>query len=157
MSRLKIFVSSYVLAFASTAVLCILSGQPLIFLPVSYGMTDFLAFGILILILTCCLNFICLPFLEFIRKIFRIGIREDLYFVTGTLIILQIVTLLVGYLESGITRHIIATPFYYYQGVGNSLVYVITGNMTAIMAASLYGKQKRLLAEAEARKFEFEK
>ncbi len=45
---------------------------------------------------------------------------------------------------------------YYYKGVTNSLIYILTGNITAIITAFLYAKEQiRLKKEAET-KFEFD-
>lgn len=155
MRKTKLFSISFCIAFSLTALLCIIGGYPLIFLPVDYGVMAFIQFGLLIACLSFCLVFINLTFLRFVKNVFKIKLDYIKYYVLGTFIVLQIATILIGYAESGLASHH-ASWFYYYKGVGNSLLYIVTGNLTAFIVASLFAKQELKLKEEEKMKFEFE-
>ena len=155
--KLKLFGTAFSLAFISTALLCMLSGQPLIFLPVSYNAGAFILFGILIGALTTGLVYICLPLLNLLKTLLNIKTPEKIYYTTGTIIILQLLTLVLGYLESDVTAHSFADPFYYYKGIGNSHIYLLTGNITAIITARIYAGAQIMKKKKAERQFEFEK
>jgi len=142
MKNRKLFMLAFVLAFASTSILCIACGHPLIFLPVSYKLIDFFVFGILIGSLCFGLVFINMPFVKFFLWLTKLKISLHAYYIISTLLILQILTLALGYLESYFTRGMQPTPFYYYGGVGNSLIYILTGNLTAIIVSYLYAQRQ---------------
>lgn len=138
----KLFAIAFFTAFILTSFLCMITGQPLIFLPVDYGVTEFVKFGLLVGLLSFLLVFINLPVLGRIHQSFRINVREEGYYIIGTMIILQVVTLTTGYLESGLSLLGGADFFYYYRGAGNSHLYIIAGNFTSAIIASLYAKQQ---------------
>lgn len=71
------------------------------------------------------------------------------FFILCIFILLQLVTLLFGYLESSLSRGVPADWFYYYKGVTNSWIYIITGNCTALIAASLYARYQYNKTKAE--------
>jgi hypothetical protein len=155
MSKTKLFSISFCIAFSLTALLCIIGGYPLIFLPVNYSIMAFIQFGLLIACLSFCLVFINLTFLRFVKKAFKIKLDYTKYYLLSTFIVLQIVTILIGYAESSLTLHH-ASWFYYYKGVGNSLLYIVTGNLTAFIVAALFAKEEVKLKEQEKMKFDFE-
>ncbi|MBL7747105.1 MAG: hypothetical protein JNM19_06735 [Chitinophagaceae bacterium] len=55
-------------------------------------------------------------------------------------ILLQIAIIVFGYLESAFVWDASADLLYYYKGVSNSRIYIITSNCTAVIAASLYAR-----------------
>ena len=152
MSR-KLFIIAFCITFILTALLCILSNQPLVFGSNDYSIYRFLPFSILIATLCFLLVYINLPFLRLLKKIIFKQAREEGYYIIFTFIILQCVTLFTGYTESSLSRHIEADMFYYYKGVTNSLIYILAGNLTSIITASLYAKEQvRLKKEIESHK-----
>lgn len=140
MKKLKIFGLSFAFVFISTAILCIVFGHPFIYAPIDYGIKGFLNLGLLLGFLVFCLVFINFPILKWIKtKIFNR--RNDFgFYLISTLLILQVVTLLTGYMESLTTRGVEADFLYYYKCVTNSCIYILTGNLTAIFACKLYVK-----------------
>lgn len=146
MRKTDLFKITFLIAFPSIALLCMLGGQPLIFSPVSYTLFSFIKFGVLICFLCFGLVFISLPILTSIKKGPRLNKSNKFFYVTGTLVILQMLTLFLGYMESALTRHVSADALYYYKGVGNSLIYVIMGNVTAIVGSYLYAKEDGIQA-----------
>lgn len=155
MSKTKLFSRAFVIMFILTAVLCILAKQPLIFLPIQYTGIEFLKFAVLIGFLCFCLVNINLYIIRSIKRQMSSNSSESPFYILSTLIILQVVTLLTGYMESTLTTNT-ADAFYYYKGVGNSLIYVITGNFTAILIASFYAKEQIRLKHAANIKFDFD-
>ncbi len=156
MTKTKLFSISFVIAFLSTALLCILLGYPLIFSPVSYKITDFFIFGILIGVLCFGLVFMNLSILTYLKKLLKVKTSSKVFYIVGTLLILQVLTLILGYIESDIYSKQNADPFYYYKGVGNSLVYVLTGNMTAIIIATLFATEQIGQQKSSLPKFDFD-
>ena len=155
MSKTKLFTLAFVIMFISTAVLCFLARQPLIFLPVYYSGIEFLKFAVLIGFLCFCLVYLNLSLIKFVKRLTSLTSGELQFYILSTLIILQIVTLLTGYIESSLTTYT-ADVFYYYKGVGNSLIYVMTGNLTALLIASLYAKEQIRLKRESNIKFDFD-
>jgi hypothetical protein len=137
--KLKLFGLAFCLAFLSTASLCVATNQPLIFQPVSYSLSSFRSFSVLIGLLCFLLVFMNLSLLRFIYQLLKPGIREEAFYVIGTCLILQAATIIIGYAESALTSFE-SDAFYYYKGVGNSYIYLITGNLTALIIASIYGR-----------------
>jgi hypothetical protein len=108
---------------------------------------------LLIGVLTFLLVFISLPVLNSLKPIKRKLKKNEDFFVIGSFVVLQVVTILTGYIESALTRGTNADALYYYKGVSNSLIYIITGNITNLIAASLYAAaQWKLEKEEDARK-----
>lgn len=140
MKKLNLLFLAFVIAFSTTAILCITNEYPLIFYPINYGIGGFIRFSILILFLSFGLVYVNLPVLKWLKPAIYINSNSIIYFITTTILILQIVTMTIGYLESLITRGIEADAFYYYKCVSNSCLYILTGNMTAIIVAYIYGK-----------------
>lgn len=141
MTKLRFFLICFGVAFITTTAICIATDQPLIFQPVSYAIKDFMFLAILIGILCIGLVFVALPVLNRIRRYFT-SLKEGFaFYIIGIFIILQLITLVAGYLESKFTLHNQADWLYYYKGAGNSLVYIFTGNCTAILAAMLYAQE----------------
>jgi len=155
MNKTRLFGIAFLIAFTLTALLCILSGQPLIFLPIDYSLFGFLQFAILIGTLCFCLVFINFPILKAVLNVLKREVNEKWYYLFTTFIVLQIVTLLLGYLESSYSSYG-GTPFFYYKGVGNSRIYILTGNITAITIAAIYAKEQIRLKELSKIAFEFE-
>ena len=156
MTKKKLFGISFLLAFVSTAILCVVTGLPLIFSPASYKLINFIVFGILIGMLCFGLVYIALPFLTFIRRITHFKGQLTPYYIFATTFILQILTLALGYLESSMTRGVEATLVYYYASIGNSFIYILTGNVTAILAAIYYSKDQLDQENARQVKFDFD-
>ena len=156
MKKTKLFALAFLVSFVSTSVLCIGGGHPLIFLPVSYKLMDFFIFGILIGILCFGLVFITMPFVKTIRRWTKLKIAFQSYYIISTMLILQVLTLVVGYLESYTTPGVETTIFYYYYGVGNSLIYIFTGNITAILISYIYARNQERLEREMQIKFDFE-
>lgn len=138
--RRKLFVIGFCIMFISTALICILTKQPLIFFPVNYGIGAFLEFALLVGILCFLLVFISLPLLRFLKNLIKANLKDEAFYLIGSITILQIATLLIGYTESAMTRGANADFFYYYKGASNSHIYIFTGNLTSAIVASLYSK-----------------
>lgn len=155
MSR-KLFIISFCIAFVFTAFLCIVSEQPLLLGHKDYSINAFIPFGLMIAVLCFLLVYINLPVLKFFKNIILKEVREEGYYIIGTFIILQIVTLITGYAESSLNRHEEASMFFYYKGITNSHIYILTGNITAVIAASLYAKEQSKLKKEANTKFEFD-
>ena len=65
-----------------------------------------------------------------------------------TILVLQIVTMIIAYFETSFSKT--GGDFlYYYKGIGNSLVYILTGNLTSVIFASIYS-DKLLKMERES-------
>lgn len=139
--------------FVFTATICVLTKQPLVFSPINYSLVAFLRFALLIVVLCFLLVFICLPFLNSLKPNIKAEGRNESFFLFGTIIILQLVTMITGYAESSFSRGVRSDLFYYYKGVGNSFIYILTGNLTSMMTASLYAKEqtKRKKMETETK------
>lgn len=140
MKLTKIFGLSFTFMFISTALLCIIYGLPLTLGRVDYSLFGFIRLGLLVAFLSFCLVFINLSVLKWIKPKILIRSNDIIYYMTSTVIILQVVTLITGYLESMITRGVEADFLYYYKCVTNSCIYILTGNITAIIASRLYAK-----------------
>ncbi|MCG8578805.1 MAG: hypothetical protein MI866_02745, partial [Bacteroidales bacterium] len=139
MKKLKIFGLSFAFVYILTAILCLIFGQPLIYSPI-YGIREFLNLALLLGILVFLLVYINFPVLKWIKTISFKNSNGFIYYSVATLLILQIVTLLTGYMESLTTRGVEADFLYYYKCVTNSCIYILTGNITAILASRLYVK-----------------
>lgn len=136
--RFKIFLISFSIMFLLTAVLCILFDQPFFLNPVKYNLSSFIELIVAVGILCFLLAFACLPLLNLLKPTRpRFG-RYELFFLFSTLLLLQIVTLVLGYFESSFNKTGFADWFYYYKGVTNSWIYIVTGNITTVIAASMY-------------------
>jgi hypothetical protein len=157
MSKLKLFITAFTFAFISTAFLCIIAGYPLIFPPVAYNFINFILFAILIAALCFGLVYINFAFLKFIKRGLIPTCSNTAYYIIGSIVALQVLTLLLGYTESSYGSKTEATVFYYYKGVGNSLIYVLTGNLTAIIVAKLYADEQDMQERMNNTDFEFEK
>jgi hypothetical protein len=155
MKQLKLFAIAFIIMFISTSGLCISLQQPLIYYPLDYGLTGFLQFGVLTGFLCFCLVFINLPTIRFIKHQVSQAAKEKPFYVIITIIILQFVTLGTGYVESGLTTKN-ADVLYYYKGVSNSLIYVITGNFTALIIALMYAKEQVIRLREMRINFEFD-
>jgi hypothetical protein len=111
---------------------------PLIFYPIDYRLAEFLKFFLLIGFFSFLLVYITLPVLNSLKPIKQKLKRYEGFFIIGSFIALQAVTMLTGYIESSLIRGVNADTLYYYKGVSNSLIYIVTGNITSLLAASLY-------------------
>jgi hypothetical protein len=140
MKKLKIFRLSFSFAFISTAAICILFGHPFIFGPIAYGFKDFFLLGLLLGFLVFCLVFINFPLLNWIKFQFFNNSNDFVFYVIASIFILQLENLMAGYLESLLTRGVEADSLYYYKGVSNSWIYILTGNLTAFITCKLYVK-----------------
>lgn len=136
--RARIFRISFVIMFLLTAFLCIVSKQPLFLSPIKYSFFSFIELAIVICIFCFLLAYITLPLLNIFKPSKPKSGRFELYFLFTTLPILQAVTLFFGYLESSLGTSTGGDLFFYYRGVTNSWIYIISGNITASIAASLY-------------------
>ncbi len=143
MNKIKLLLLAFGMAFTATAALCILTGNPLVYHPIDYGITGFSEFALLILLLSLGLVYINLPVLHWLKKISKLNLNPVVYYITMTLIVLQVVTMVTGFYESLITRGVEADAFYYYKCVTNSCLYILTGNLTAVTIAYLYGKEEQ--------------
>lgn len=148
MKKLKLLFLAFGIAFSATAILCVGSGNPLIYYPIDYGIGGFFRFAILILFLSFGLVYINLSVLKWLKGMIKLKANSSIYYITSTILILQIVTMTTGYLESLTTRGIQADIFYYYKCVSNSCLYILTGNFTAIVVAYLYGKEENKITTA---------
>lgn len=151
MKTLKLLFLAFGIAFSTTATLCIASGNPLVYYPINYGIDGFFSFAILILLLSFGLVYINLSVLKWLKTTMKINANSIIYYIVSTIFVLQIVTMLTGYFESFVTRGVQATAFYYYKCLSNSCIYILTGNLTAVIVAYLYGKEenKRTTANKE--------
>lgn len=140
MKRHKLFFISFIIVFISTSVLCIIFEQPLIYAPVKYSVENLLHLALLLGFLVFSLVYISYPILHWLKKRLRFRVNKFSFYLTTTLIILQLVTMTMGYLESYSRRGIDADFLYYYKCVTNSCIYIFTGNLTAIVATILYAK-----------------
>lgn len=136
--KVRIFFISFSFMLVSTAIFCLIMKQPLIFYPVDYRLSEFLKLFFLIGLFSFLLVYITLPVLNSLKSTKRKLKRNEGFFIIGSFIILQAVTILTGYIESSLTMGVSANILYYYKGVSNSLIYIITGNTTSLLAASLY-------------------
>ena len=154
MSRLRLFIISFIITFFTVATLCFLTHQPLIFLPVNYSIGAFIEYAILVMILCFCLVFINLPLVKFLSSLFR-KTNNIIFYLITTFFVLQIVSIMVGYFESGLTTKT-ADPFYYYKGVGNSLIYILVGNLTAVVTCIFYVKDQIVRTREKEINFDFD-
>lgn len=139
MKKLKLFGLSFAVVYLLTATLCLIFNQPLIYSPI-YGIIEFINLAVLLGILIFLMVYINFPVLKWIKtRVFK-NSNNFIYYSVATLLILQIVTLLTGYMESSATRGVEADFLYYYKCVTNSCIYIFTGNITAILACRLYIK-----------------
>ena len=137
--------------------LCIITNQPLVFGPANYSPGSFIVFGLLIACLCFSLVFVNLPFLRYIKEGVAPNARDDGFYIILTLLVLQGITLLTGYLESSFTKPDGGDLLYYYKGVTNSHIYIITGNLTTIIVASSYAKEQVRLKKEVDTIFDFDK
>ena len=140
MKKLKIFGLAFSFAFISTAALCILFGYPFIIGSIDYGFREFLSLGLLLGFLVFCLVFINFPLLTWIKTQFFKNSNNFIFYLIASIFILQLENLITGYLESLASRGAEADFLYYYKGNSNSWIYILTGNLTALMACKLYVK-----------------
>jgi len=140
MNKIKIFFISLIIVFISTSILCIIFEQPLIYAPINYGISNLLRLALLLSILVFGLVYINYPILFWIKKKTKLMVNDLSFYLVITLFILQIVTMVTGYLESFSRRGIDADFLYYYKCVTNSCIYIFTGNLTTIIATILYAK-----------------
>ena len=111
---------------------------PLIYDPIDYGPGEFLLLALLIFAPSAGLIYINFPVLTWTIKILKLRSNLSLYYILMTLMILNVATILTGYLESFITAGVEADPFYYYECVSNSCVYLLTGNVSTLVVALLF-------------------
>ena len=140
MKKLKIFGLAFSFAFISTAALCILFGYLLIIGSIDYRFREFLSLGLLLGFLVFCLVFINFPLANWIKTQFFKNANDFIFYLIATIFILQLENLITGYLESLATRGAEADFLYYYKGLSNSWIYILTGNLTAFIACNLYVK-----------------
>lgn len=145
MNKLKLLLLAFVIAFSTTAGLCFANGFPLIYYPINYGIGGIFRFGLLILFLSFGLVYINLSTLKWLKEILKLKLNAIFYYVFLSIIILQIVTLATGFLESLAARGVKADILYYYKCVSNSCLYIITGNLTVIIVAYLFAKEENKL------------
>lgn len=138
----KVWRISFGIMTFSTGLLCYLTKQPFIFSPVEYTIPAFLQLVFLSGIFCFLFAFITLPVLGFIKGNEGSRRQDEAFFLLGSLVILQLTTIIMGYTESSFTRGIRSDFFYYYRGAGNSWIYIITGNITVGIAASLYARYR---------------
>jgi hypothetical protein len=141
MRKLKIFGLSFGFVFVLTAILCMISGLPFIYAPVDYGLTGFFKLALLLGFLVFCLVYVNFPVLKWIKdKAFK-SANDFIFHLTATLLILQVVTLITGYMESLTTRGVEPDFFYYYKCVTNSCIYILTGNLTVLLGCRLFTRK----------------
>jgi hypothetical protein len=135
--------------FVFTLLLCIITKQPLTFNHSNYNLETIAGFAVFISVWCFLLVYISLPFVNLLKPQKLQSHQYEAFFMLGIFILLQLVTLLFGYLESSFTRGVTADWFYYYKGVTNSWIYIISGNCTALIAASLYARYQYNKATTE--------
>lgn len=143
MKKLKIFALSFAFVYILTALLCIIFGHPLIYSPVDYSFQGFKSLALLLGILVFCLVYINFPVLNKIKARFFKRANNFVFFLIGSLLVLQAVTMLTGYAESFSARGVEADILYFYKCVGNSCIYILTGNITVVIACWLVVKPFR--------------
>ena len=137
MKKSKLLLITFTFAYLSTAILCIASGHPFIFAPINYGPSGLISLAMLIGFLVFCLVFITLPLLKWIRSLIFKKSNALVFYLISTLAVLQFVTMTTGYFESLTTRGVEADFLYYYKCVTNSCIYILTGNLTVVLACVL--------------------
>lgn len=139
MKRESLLLVSFAMAFLLTSVICYVKGYPLIYYPISFGIREFIKFGILIGVLSAGLVYIHLPFLKWLQVKLNLKINKTVFYIGVTIIVLQLLSCIAGWGES---YYNLRRPdfLYYYHCVGNSCVYLFSGNLTAILVAFLFPK-----------------
>ncbi len=138
----RIFLVSFLIMFVCTLLLCISTEKPLIFNPPDYSLQEIAVFALFISFWCFLLVYISLPFINSFRPAKLRSHHYEAFYLLSTFIFLQIVTIVLGYLESAFVWSATADLLYYYRGVSNSRIYIITGNITAVIAASLYARHQ---------------
>jgi len=150
MSNFKLLLLSFSITFFGTALLSLAFFQPLIFYPIDYGLMQFSRLALLLAMLSLALVYFTFPILQVIARIFKIKSRLPLYYLAMSLVVLQLVTLVLGYIESSITRGVTPDFWYYYSCVSNSCFYLLAGNSATIVTSYLYGLKEKRFAEIVA-------
>ncbi len=141
MNKTQLVGLSFCMTFTIIFSLCLYKEYPLIFYPIDYGTLELIKFATLLLFFSFALVFINFPVLSIIRKKYFSNNSKRAFFIIGTLIVLQLVIISFGYIESSFfTKN--GKFFYYYMGVGNSLIYAFAGNIVAFIIAFLYKEEK---------------
>jgi hypothetical protein len=129
---------SFSIMFISTSSLCIVSGQFGLYPPLKFNAVNCYQLARLTGILCFLFVFVTLPVLDFIQRGNCSRRQEESFYTIGSLIFLQAATLVMGYTESSFAHGIPSGFFYYYGGPDYSWVFIITGNLTVCIVASLY-------------------
>ena len=126
---------SFAIIYLIIAALCILNGQPLIFPPVQYDVSQFLALFILLGFLSVGLILV----MDNLEKLYKEFLTSNLttstsiysYFILTSGLGLFAFTLIAGFIESGFS------PLFYYGCVGNSCLYLI-GSYSVTTITAIY-------------------
>lgn len=134
MKKLKIFIAAFIIVYVMIAGLCVLSGQPLIFVP-GYNLQHFLNLFVLLGVLIIGLALV-IRVLEIIYQKHLVATLASprsiyFYFIFSSVFVLFLFSLLAGYVESG--RY-----FFYYGCVTNSCVYLFSGYTVTILTSALF-------------------
>ena len=143
MKNLRILSISFAFVYLSTALLCMLFQQPFLLGAPVYPFSAFVDLAVVLGFLVVCMLFINFPLLKWIKaKLFRKA-KDRIYYLIGSLVVLQIATMLGGALESLSWRASTPDFFYYYRGITNSTIFLITGNATALIGSLLYTQNNK--------------
>lgn len=152
MNQVKLVLLAFGIAFIKTAALCVVTGNPLIYYPIDYGMGGVFRFGLLMLSLCFRLVYINLSVLKWVKKILKNSFSPTFYFPIVTLLLVQLVTMVTGYFETLTTRGVEPDILYYYRCVSSSCLYILSGNLTALLTSYLYGKEENKKTTAKKAK-----
>ncbi|BDD07227.1 hypothetical protein [Aureibacter tunicatorum] len=145
MSDRNLFSLAFAIFFTLTFLSCISLRLPFIYYPLDYGATGFLTLFLLTSWLCFGLVYVNLPVLNWIYKKFELEVNPIIFYPFTTVFILQFLTLAIGYLESSFMLSTGGDWMYLYKGISNSLVFILTGNITAIVTSAIYGYNNKKL------------
>jgi hypothetical protein len=140
MRKLKnyLFWMTFCITSLCIGVLCVVYEQPLFLGEAVYNVTTFLNFIVFTAFISMSLVYMCLPVLYRMNEKIRFMKSTTVFVLIGSILILQVVTMLTGYLDSAIFSTNGASLFYYYGCVTNSCIYIAVGNGVTVLAALRY-------------------
>lgn len=127
--------------------LCWLLDLPLVFKKETYNINQSILLLGFSLMFSIGLILICLPVLEWLQDLLNSSTNQVAFYLIGSLLALHILVGISGTLESFIISPRGADPLFYYKCIGNSCVYIFSGNTTVVLICWLYVKKIKLKSD----------
>jgi hypothetical protein len=139
----RLFWMTFVTTTLSIGGLCVLYKQPWFLGEAVYNLNTFLNFIIFTAFLSMSLVYMCLPLLYRLNEKTPLLRTTPVFVLMGSMLILQIFTLVTGYLASAIFSSNGPSLFYYYGCVTNSCICIAVGNFVTVIASIRFATQAR--------------